>query len=572
MQILANLLGKNWQETKNIALYLNQDAPVICAILGVLKAGKSYIPIDTNYPTIRVKNILKDCHASLIITDNSNFAYLKNLNLDNLSIINIDDLISQEISLSDSCSCQIKADDIAYIIYTSGSTGKPKGVVQNHGNVWHFIRNYTNFLSISKEDKLTLLASYCFDAAVIDIFTALLNGATLCIYDLNSQGLINLLQWLNQEKITVYHSTPTVYRYLMQEIKSRDDYSLLEKIRLIVLGGEEVTKQDFKLYQQYFADHCIFVNGYGSTESSFNCLNLMDKKTDLDVEKCPLGNPLENTEILLFDESGKETTANSGEIAIKSPHVALGYWQQPELTKQVFFASEEPEKFIYLTGDLGYRRIDGKIELLGRKDFQVKIRGIRIELGEIEYCLNQHPDIQQSSVVIKENPQGERYLSAYVRENRTVKLSSERITEYLRQRLPYYMIPQTIVFLDTFPLTLNGKIDRQALVKLDYDNNREEKLIVPRNQTEIELANIYQEVLGIQNISIHHNFFDLGGTSLLATQIISRVYQIFNRKISLRNFFAIPTIEQLGEYLMTLDWMEKDFTDIVNDAYEEIEI
>ncbi|MEA5552827.1 amino acid adenylation domain-containing protein [Anabaena cylindrica UHCC 0172] len=554
-KIAKIILEESLNTQANIALLFDHDAPMIAAILGVLKAGKTYVPLDPKYPQDRVVYILEDSLVQVVLTNHKNLLLAQELIQGKLPIINID-----EINISGSAieiNQPISPDTLAYILYTSGSTGKPKGVIQNHRNVLHFIRNYTNNLHISQNDNLSLFASYSFDAAVIDIFSAILNGATLYPFDIKAEGLADLATWLEIEKITIYHSTPTVYRSFIQilsEKQSREKIQL-SQVRLVVLGGEQAIKSDVELYQKYFDDECIFVNGLGSTESSFNLQYLIDKNTQITQQYVPVGYAFEDTEILLLDDEGKQTDIY-GEIAIRSPHVALGYWQKPELTKAVFLDDTHGNKRIYRTGDLGRLTANGAIECLGRKDFQVKIRGFRIELGEVEAVLKQHPDVKETVVVAREDIPGEKRLVAYIipSTNIDVFISHQssiinEIKHYLQEQLPDYMVPAAFVMLDVMPLTPNGKINRLALPAPDLTSLATEKYVTSSDNLELQLTKIWENVLGVRPIGLNDNFFDVGGHSLLAVKLFAQIEKIFGKNIALTTLFQTPTIKQLANVL-----------------------
>ncbi|WP_071191495.1 non-ribosomal peptide synthetase [Trichormus sp. NMC-1] len=548
-RIAQVILAENLNTEANIALLFDHDAPMIAAILGVLKAGKTYVPLDPKYPQERVLYILEDSLCQVVLTNHNNLVDAQELIAEKLPIINIDELNNNDLALE--INHEISPDTIAYLLYTSGSTGKPKGVIQNHRNVLHFIRNYTNNLHISADDKLSLFASYSFDGAIIDIFSTLLNGATLYPFDIKTEGLAHLSAWLEVHKISIYHSTPTVYRSFMQ-ILTEEKQSIaatgLPQIRLVVLGGEEVVKNDVELYQKYFSDECILVNGLGCTESSFNLQYLIDKKTQITHKFVPVGYPFDDTEILLLDDMGNPTDI-CGEIAIRSPHIALGYWQKPELTKAAFLDDPKGEnKRIYRTGDLGRLKSNGVIEFLGRKDFQVKIRGFRIELGEIEATLIQHPTVQKTVVIAREDIPGEKRLVAYIipREN---EASIKEIKQYLKQKLPDYMVPAAFVVLDVLPLTPNGKINRLALPAPDFTKLESAEYTTPSDNLELQLTKIWENVLGIRPIGLNDNFFDVGGHSLLAVRLFAQIEKIFGKNIALTILFQAPTIRQLANVL-----------------------
>jgi amino acid adenylation domain-containing protein len=529
-----------------IALFLEHDAPAIAAILAVLKTGNTYVPIDPNYPQERVIYLLEDSLASLVLTNRQNLDRVRDLTGEKLPILDIDTIEASESNVE--IDREIKPDTIAYLLYTSGSTGKPKGVMQNHRNVLHFIKNYTNNLHIDPSDRLSLLASYSFDAALMDIFGALLNGATLCPFDIRQDGLQNLSQWLKERKITIYHSTPTVFRSFVDIYRNHDrPKNSLEQIRLVVLGGEEVVRKDVELYQKFFPEHCLFVNGLGPTESTVTLQYFIDKQTENNRNKIPVGYPVEDTKILLLDSKGIPTDL-VGEIAIESPHVALGYWRKPELTSAAFASDLENSNCrIYRTGDWGRWRADGSLEFLGRKDSQVKIRGLRIELGEIEAILTAHPAIKDAIVLIKENSSQNKYLVAYLISQTELIPTIQELKNYLTQRLPKYTIPSTYLFLDAFPISPNGKIQRSLFPtpKLDRSSSAKQK-IAPRNDLERQLASIWQKILHVPEIGIEDDFFELGGNSLSVILTIAEIEKYLDRKIPINTFLELSTISRLA--------------------------
>ncbi|MEO0769803.1 MAG: condensation domain-containing protein, partial [Cyanobacteria bacterium J06649_4] len=430
-------------------------------------------------------------------------------------------------------------------------------------------RVYTNNLHITPEDRLTLLSSYSFDAAVMDIFGALLNGATLYPIDVKQEGLPYLSNYLNQEKITIYHSTPTLYRYLLASVEDEWASADLEiktvtfpNARLVVLGGEAVKRQDVDSYRKHFSESSIFINGLGPSESTVTLQQFIAHTTPVHLSNVSVGRPVEETKVLLLNEAG-ENAQLYGEIAIRSEYVALGYWRRPELTKKAFLAdmlpvsqasggeksdNRETAKRIYRTGDLGRLKADGTLEFLGRKDFQIKLRGFRIELGEIESVLAQHEQIEKVVVVGRENESGDSQLVAYAVTSRAVDVTELR--QFAQKQLPSYMVPAAFVFLASLPLTPSGKIDRLALPAPDFDQQAADAdRVLPRTATEQKLLAIWCELLKRENISVLSNFFDLGGHSLLATQVASRVREAFNVELSLRYLFESPTIATLSQVI-----------------------
>ena len=456
--VARTLLSLTGAGPSRIALLFEQGAPMIAAILGTLKASKAYVPLDPSYPAERLRYMLEDSSVAVVLTNDRNLSLASVLAGGKCPVASLDAVSPGN---SDGTPApRIEPDAVAYILYTSGSTGRPKGVVQNHRNVLHFSRAYTNRLHIQSGDRLSLLASYSFDAAVMDIFGALLNGATLCPWDLKGEGVAGLPEWLAKEEISIFHAVPTVFRAFAGALAERLVFS---KVRLVVLGGEEVHPRDVELYRRHFPTDCLLVNGLGPTESTVALQYFLDHRTEVEGRTVPVGYPVDDTEILLLDTQGRATDL-SGEIGIRSRHVAVGYWGQPELTQAAFLADpEDPARRIYRTGDLGRRRPDGAIEFLGRKDTQVKVRGHRIELGEIEEALLRHPSVRKAAAVRREDVPGDPRLTAYVVGEVAQAPSITALRGFLGGKLPDYMIPASFVWLDSLPLTPNGKLDRAAL-------------------------------------------------------------------------------------------------------------
>jgi amino acid adenylation domain-containing protein len=541
-QLLLRIRGAG---EERIALLFDHDASMIAALLGALKIGKTYVPLDPTYPKNRLAYVLQDSQASIILTNTKNITVAQLLIQDGHQIINMD-----EVPAEGSCDDPfflVSPDTQAYILYTSGSTGQPKGVIQNHRNVLHHIRVYTNNLHICAEDRLTLLSSYSFDAAVMDIFGALLNGATLYPINIKEEMGEDIVQWCNEQEITIYHSTPTIYRYIVNSLHTRE---ALPKLRLIVLGGEEVNKRDVELYKQHFAPICLLVNGLGPTESTVTLQYFIDHHTVITRHTVPVGFPVEDTEIVLLD-SEDEPAVVVGEIAIRSPYIALGYWRKPEITHAAFLPDPDQEnRRIYRTGDIGRFRPDGTLEFVGRKDHQVKIRGFRIEPGEIEAVLRQHSAVRQAVVLAREDTPDDTRLVAYVVPTREPAPTTSELRSFLQARLPEYMVPPAFVLLDSLPLTPNGKVDRHALpAPDDLRPELEVAYVAPRNVLEQGIAEIWQKLLGIEPVGIHDNFFELGGHSLLAVRLVAHLEKVLGIHLPVALLFQAPTIEQLASIL-----------------------
>ena len=506
-------------------------------MLGALKAGKTYIPLDPHYPAQRLAYMLEDSQASLIVTSDTQAGLAQKLAGNRLHLINIDRLDAGVPDINPRH--LFTPDTLAYILYTSGSTGQPKGVMQNHHNVLHFIKAYTNNLHIGARDRLTLISSYSFDAAVMDIFGALLNGATLYPIDVKKEGLLNLAQYIKECQISIYHSTPTVYRYFLNSLKDTDEFP---SVRLVVLGGEAVVKRDVDLYKKHFCKDCVLINGLGPTESTVSLQYFIDAYTEVFQHAVPVGLPVEETQVVLLDEAGREVPL-VGEIAIRSPYIALGYWRKSEITKAAF-ATQDGSR-LYRTGDMGRLLADGMLDFRGRKDFQVKIRGHRVEVGEVEARLAEYPSVRECVVTLNENGSGEKQLVAYLVHDGHPPAGGE-LRHFLQEKLPDYMIPSIFVPLESLPLTPTGKIDRRALPQPKLEPAEAKAKVYARTEIEERLVRIWEQVLRVQPIGVQDNFFELGGHSLLAVHLFAHINQEFNVNLPLATLFRDATIESLA--------------------------
>jgi acyl-coenzyme A synthetase/AMP-(fatty) acid ligase/acyl carrier protein len=349
---------------------------------------------------------------------------------------------------------------------------------------------------------------------------------------------------MGRERITIYHSVPTAYRRFVETLQP-EERSRLAALRWIVLGGEAAYQSDLESYQKHFSAGTRFVNLHGSTESTINSLFVADHQTRVLRATLPIGEPIEGIEMLLLDARG-EPTEVYGEIAIRSPHVALGYWQRPELTEQVFRRDARGQR-IYCTGDLGRRLPDGTLECVGRKDFQLKIRGFRVEPGEVESTLAGHPALQDVAVIGQALGGGENRLVAYWVARPGASVTGPELRAFLKARLPDYLVPANFVGLPAMPLTPNGKLDRRALpAPEETAPERVKDFVAPRTPMEQTLAEFWCEILGVKTVGIHDDFFELGGHSLRVMQLVARIRDAYEIDLPLRRVFETPTIADLA--------------------------
>ena len=394
------ILTQRGEGEEAVTLLMRNGAPMIAAILGALKAKKSYVPLDPSYPRARLTSILEDSQAGLILTDNKNLCLAKELTLGVCGLLNVDDL---DVGLStENLGLFMSADSVACIFYTSGSTGEPKGVIQAHRNVLHRVMVDTNSFHICPDDRLSLLSSPSYSVSLRNLFGTLLNGASLYAFNIEEEGLAHLADWLIQEKVTIYFSVPTVFHHFTDKLRESECFGML---RLIYLGGEPTTKKDVELYKKYFSPACILVNSLASNEAGIIRNYFIDKETQIRGSIVPAGYAVDGKEILVLNDDGQEVDCNQiGEIVVRSRYLCPGYWQKSDLTRASFLSDPAGGKErIYRTGDLGRIGPDGCLEHLGRKDFRVKIRGQRVEVAEVEMTLLNHHAIKEAVIRAVEN-------------------------------------------------------------------------------------------------------------------------------------------------------------------------
>jgi amino acid adenylation domain-containing protein len=542
------VLEQHEEGEKPVALLLEHSASAILAILAVLKAGKFYLPLDPTYPVPRLAGILSDSQTSLIISDRPHLSLAEEIAPAGSQLLNIDAL--QGSANGDNLSISIPPPESLFnLAYTSGSSGRPKGVLQTHRNIIHNTREATHLLKFDREDRFALIMPITFGASASDIFGALLNGASLFLFDPRKQGLGELIHWLRQEQISVYHSVPTVYRHMLGRL---GDTETIPSVRVIELGGEPVLKHDIELFKKHFSDQCVLMNDLGTTETYLASAYLVDKSSEITGPTVPVGFALGGREVLVFDENGRAAEPGEiGEIAIKSRYLSPGYWQQPDLTAAVFLPDHEGgEERIYLMGDLGRLSPEGYLEYLGRKDDLVKIRGQRVETAEVETALLDLEVVREAVVVAQKGSNGDNRLVAYlIPVGEPPNVSDLR--RDLMEKFPEHMVPSAFVTMERFPLLPFGKVDRRALPPPDTSRpNLKVPYEPPHTQTQARLADLFAQVLRLDQAGIHDDFFELGADSLLATQLVARIQDEFRVSLPIASLFETPTVAGLAQLVI----------------------
>ena len=537
-----------------VGICVERSVEMVVGLLGILKAGGAYVPLDPNYPLERLSYTLANSGVEVLLTQQQ---LIEKLPQNGARLVCLDtDWNTINLESQENFRVELTPDQLAYVIYTSGSTGQPKGVAVPHRAINRLVFN-TNYVQLTSHDRIAQAANASFDAATFEIWGALVHGAMLVGV---TQSIVltpeKFAAYLREQEISVLFLTTALFNQLANFVPQA-----LNDVRYLLFGGEAVDPRWVKEFLDHGGPQQL-LHVYGPTENTTFSSWFLVKDVPATATTIPIGRPIGNTQIYILDKHLQPVPIGvPGEIYIGGDGVAKGYLNRPELTLLKFipnpFSNSTSER-LYKTGDLARYNRDGNIEFLGRIDNQVKIRGLRIELGEIEAVLNTHPQIQQAVVIATEEIPGNKRLIGYVVAT-DESLTTNQLREFLKQKLPEYMVPSAFVTLDTLPLTPNGKIDKKAL-PAPNSVDREEEYVAPRTPNEEIIANIFTLVLGVENVGIHDNFFILGGHSLLATQLISRLRLAFTVEIPIRAVFESPTVAQLNLTITQLRTTEGGLT------------
>jgi amino acid adenylation domain-containing protein len=539
-----------------VGVALGRSADLIVCLLGVLKAGGAYLPLDVDYPAERLKYMIRDAQAKIVLLREQERLKLEPEDvLQGLEVISID----RDHAAISSCGrtnpiVSVGKAALAYVIYTSGSTGTPKGVMVSHGSLTNFAFAMIDTMRLKSHDRVLQFASVSFDAAAVQIYPSLLRGAAVVLHPaphrLSNQ---ELLAFSKQQGITVLDLPGAFWRQWIE------DPTVLQEIagtavRTFMTGGESVPWKKLKLWSQQTSAESLFVSSYGPTECTVTTTVFVAGRNEVqslaqEGTNIPLGVPLGNATIYILDPYRQLVPFGClGTLYIGGSGVARGYIRHPELTASKFLPdpfSSVPGARMYCTGDLARYFPDGTIQFVGRLDEQVKIRGFRIEIEEVEAVLQRCPEVKDAAVTARRGPDGSDCLVAYLRPLNPETFTTHAIREFLRTRLPEFMVPGQFVALNSMPMTVNGKIDRNALP--EQVPSKATTVLPPQTATEQKLAELWSEVLGITEVGRNENFFDLGGHSLLATRLVSRIRTIFRLEIPLRDVFEFPTITDFAQ-------------------------
>jgi amino acid adenylation domain-containing protein len=542
-----------------VGICLERSIDMAVSLMGVLKAGGAFLPLDPAYPTERLAYMIKDSGASVILTRRSLEGRFSESQDDLIRLDSEWEMIGRESAANPQP--RMTPDNLAYVIYTSGSTGKPKGTMLHHRGLRNLIAAQTKAFNPLESDRILQFSSLSFDASVWEVVMALLHGGTLVLSSRESLASgRGLLDTLRGQAITIVTLPPSMLAALPEEP--------LPHLHTIITAGEKCPGA----LAGVWANGRRFFNAYGPTETTV-CASMYEfggdevagrQRTGDPPQSPPIGRPITNFQIYVLDAHMRPAPVGiPGELYIGGVGLARGYLNRPHLTAERFIPhpfSEQAGSCLYKSGDLVRRLRDGNLEYLCRLDHQVKVRGFRIELGEIEAVLRRRPDLRDVVVLAREDAPGDRRLVAYLEPEPGLSPNINELRNLLRERLPDYMTPSAFVTLQSFPLTPSGKVDRAALPP--PERTRPElgaEYLMPRNEMERAIAEIWQEVLRIERVGAHDNFFDLGGHSLMLAKVHSQMQEVFNRELPMIELFKYPTISALAEYLSREDGGQPSF-------------
>ena len=531
-----------------VGICVERSLEMLVGILGVLKAGGAYVPLDPKYPSDRIAFMIEDAELRLVLTQRH---LVKDIPRGHAAVFCIDDQLQSIANQNEeNANFPVAATNLAYAIYTSGSTGNPKGVMIEHRQIVNFTLAATRGYAIKPQDRILQFASLSFDLSAEEIYPALACGATIV---LRSDAMISsardFLRSCDEWKISVL-DLPTAYWHDLTDALSAEKLIVPASVRLVIIGGEKALPERVRAWKRVVGDAVRLVNSYGPTETTVavTLSDVRDNESDA-MRTVLIGRPIANTTAFVLDQFLQPVPIGvAGELHIGGAGVARGYIKQPELTAEKFIANPfrpVPGKRLYKTGDLVRYRPDGNLEFLGRVDNQIKIRGFRVELEEIEEALRSHASVSDCVVILREATDGDKRLVAYVVAAKESVAISE-LRNFLKTKLPSYMVPAAFEMIESLPLMPNGKIDRRALPEPNATGPEPDELFVPpRTPLEAMLADAWREVLKIDQIGIHENFFDLGGHSLLAAKVVSTVRNILDIELCMVDVFEAPTIAGL---------------------------
>jgi amino acid adenylation domain-containing protein len=528
-----------------VGICINRSVEMMVGLLGILKAGGAYVPLDPTYPQERLAYMLEDSQLPILLTQQQLLEKLPEHQAQTICL-DTDWQSLTDYTQQNPCS-KAKPDNLAYIIYTSGSTGKPKGTMIVHSGMVNYLSWCTKTYNVADGEGSTVNSSIGFDATITSLFSPLLVGRKVVLLPEEEEIEALKAALCSGTKFSLVKITPAHLEILSHLLA---DEQVKIQTQAFIIGGEALSEKVTSFWQQY-APHTRLINEYGPTETVVGCCIYEVGQQSFPGGNIPIGRPIANTELYILDNHLQPVPVGVvGELYIGGAGVARGYLNRPELTSERFISNPFTNSKLYKTGDLARYLSDGNIEYLGRIDHQVKVRGFRIELGEIEALIAQHPNVASTTVIAREDQPGHKSLVAYVVPRQKKVVNGHQLHQFLQERLPDYMIPSAFVQLETLPLTPNGKVDRKALPAPNIsDINVSGDFIPPCDDIEVQLAQIWENLLNVRPIGVKDNFFHLGGHSLLVVRLMAQIQEHFGINLPLATILQNPTIAQIAATL-----------------------
>lgn len=549
-QLARYLRGQGIGPEQRVGICMERCPEMIMTLLGILKAGGTYVPIDPTYPPDRQINLGSDAGLSLVVTHGS---CMENRDAYPFTILPYERIqgVTQTLSQDDLGSI-VAPHQAAYIIYTSGSTGKPKGVVISHQAVSLHVLAAAAQYGIQASDRILQFASLSFDVAAEELLCAFFHGATIVLQPCRLfETIPAFLDFLRRERVSVV-GLPASYWQLWMAEANEPGRDVPDHLRVLIVGNEAVSAEHLAVWKKKAAERVRWLNAYGPTEATITTTTYETDRayTPTGPGIVPIGKPLSGRLVYVLDEMLEPVPYGvPGELCIGGASLARGYLHDPIQTGTSFLPDpfcDKPGSRLYRTGDRVRLRHDNVIEFLGRIDDQVKVRGFRVEPGEIETVLSRHPDVQEAAVLVRRNPEGRDMLVAYVRPQSERDIEDASLRKWIGLSLPEYMVPSVVFSLPCFPRTAGGKVDRHALPMPEWSNVGRQTYVAPHTPLQKMLTDIWCKVLAVEKVGIHDNFFDLGGHSLLAVQLIAHVRKVIEMPLSLMDLFQSPTVACLA--------------------------
>ncbi|ELR68116.1 Long-chain-fatty-acid--CoA ligase [Fulvivirga imtechensis AK7] len=562
---VSTFLLNEFTPQSRIGICANEITDLVTSVLGVVLARCVFVPLDTSLPQQRLSHIISESNLDAVITSGID---MSKVNKERIRTFELTDLSEKDTNIKNDHVTEYQEEDDLYIFFTSGSTGVPKGIVGKNGSLWHFIKWEIKTFNIKPGCRFSQLISPFFDAFLRDIFVPLMSGGTICVPpgDEDFFSSQKLRQWIDDEKINLVHCVPSVFRIFNNDKISTDSF---KELKYVLLSGERIIPSELTHWYEIFKDRIQLVNLYGTTEATMVSSYYYIRPEDISKEKIPIGKPIDDADLIVLDDNGRLCQPNStGNLHIASQYLSKGYLNDPDLTEKRFITLNGAtflRRRAFCTGDRAKLLPDGSIDLLGREDRMIKVRGIRVDLDEIENLLVKYPEIERVAVVYNEKRSSIIAFITKSSDHRNDQNLAGKIMIYLDGYLPVYMLPSKINIEEKLPYLTNGKVNYRKLLEDDDPG----EIVPPANQIEKDLVEIWSDILNIQKhmVDVTKSFFELGGHSINVIILVNRIFEKFNIKLSVREIFNYPSIRLQSDIIETMGEMKEedsnlDFTEV----------